>query len=332
MTIISPARSEIKSFEFEEVVYSFEDSSFCKPEPNSPFDRLFKSLDKVSANVNNNFPTVFRLAACEAGNTSKTGSIVKPYMYIKRYPLPAKYQKLSDAIKSHAIPDANLFSFIKLLFKREVAQSYTFEQKEDLRKLLQSRENAGLLSAEISKMSIFEDNQNRFIASSIIETDAATSIALMHPAVAKGTVFTIYLSIPTGFGYDLDTYTDLLHRWATTLKVKNSTPQPTYPQTNLMFLNELRARVSKCWVIDIGSEAGNTTVTVRFKLGMDGMVQPGSIRLIGSNAAKDSSEKPAFQTARRAILRCQKGGYALPQNFDQSGYIEIEFDPTIRKR
>ena len=212
LIINSPARSEIKSFEFEEVVYSFEDNSFCKPEPNSPFDRLFKSLDKVSASVDNNFPTVFRLAACEAGNTSKTGSIVKPYMYIKRYPLPADYQKLSDAI---------LFEVIKVLLKREAAQGYTSEQKEELRKVLQSRENAGLLSAEISKMSIFEDNQNRFIASSIIETDAATSIALLHPAVANGTVFTINLSIPTGFGYDLDTHTDLLHKWASTFKIKN---------------------------------------------------------------------------------------------------------------
>ena len=65
LIINSPARSEIKSFEFGGDVYSFEDNSFCKPDPNSPFDRLFKSLDKVSANVNNNFPTVFRLAACE---------------------------------------------------------------------------------------------------------------------------------------------------------------------------------------------------------------------------------------------------------------------------
>ena len=61
-------------------------------------------------------------------------------------------------------------------------------------------------------------------------------------------------------------------------------------------------------------------------------MKPGSIRLIKSNAARDSSEKIAFQAARRAILRCQKGGYALPQNFDHGSYIELEFKPTIWKR
>ncbi|MDC0114593.1 hypothetical protein OAI45_05880 [Planktomarina temperata] len=212
LIINSPARSEIKSFEFGGDVYSFEDNSFCKPDPNSPFDRLFKSLDKVSANVNNNFPTVFRLAACEEGNVTKIGSVVKPYMYIKKYPLPADYQKLSDAV---------LFEVIKVLLKREAAQVDTLEQKKALRKALQAIEDAGLLLKEISKMTIVEDNQNRFITSTIVNSDAATSIALLHPAVANGAVFIIYLSIPTGFGYDLDTHTDLLHKWASTFKIKN---------------------------------------------------------------------------------------------------------------
>ena len=203
---------EIKTFEFEEVIYSFEDSTFCIPEPNSPFDRLFKDLDRAIANVDNNYPTVFRLAACEKGKSTEIGTIVKPYMYIKRVPLPAAYKKLEDTV---------LFEVMKVLLKTEAAQrSHTPEQKKELRKLLKSIERETLSSKEMSELTILEDNQNRFILSSIIETPSATSIALMHPAVADGTVFTITLSMPTGFEYDLDQHIDLLHKWAISFKVQ----------------------------------------------------------------------------------------------------------------
>ena len=114
--------------------------------------------------------------------------------------------------------------FLKLLkcySKEKPLRLILWSKKKALRKTLQAIEDAGLLLKEISKMTIVEDNQNRFITSTIVNSDAATSIALLHPAVANGAVFIIYLSIPTGFGYDLDTHTDLLHKWASTFKIKN---------------------------------------------------------------------------------------------------------------
>ena len=128
--------------------------------------------------------------------------------------------------------------------------------------------------------------------------------------------------------YDCAERLNVLLDPASKLSFKNPKLKPPKPKTSLMFRNELEARVKKCWVVDIGSDAANVTVTLGFKLGLDGKAQPGSIRLIKSNAAKKSSEKIAFQAARRAILRCQRGGYSLPQNFGYSNYVELEFDPA----
>ena len=127
--------------------------------------------------------------------------------------------------------------------------------------------------------------------------------------------------------YDCGERLNVLLDPASQISLKKPKPKPTQPKTSLMLPNELEARVKKCWVVDIGSDAANVTVTLGFKLGLDGRVQPGSIRLIKSNAARDSSAKIAFQAARRAILRCQRGGYALPQNFDHNTNIELEFNP-----
>jgi hypothetical protein len=127
--------------------------------------------------------------------------------------------------------------------------------------------------------------------------------------------------------YDCGMRLNVLLDPASKISLKKPKLKPTQPKTSLMLPNQLEAGVKKCWVLDIGSDAANVTVTLGFKLGLDGKVQPGSVRLIKSNAARDSSEKIAFQAARRAILRCQRGGYALPQNFDHSTYIELEFNP-----
>ncbi|MDO7707324.1 MAG: energy transducer TonB, partial [Loktanella sp.] len=41
------------------------------------------------------------------------------------------------------------------------------------------------------------------------------------------------------------------------------------------------------------------------------------------------STEIAFQAARRAILRCQSGGYQLPADkYDQWKEVEITFDPS----
>ncbi len=89
-----------------------------------------------------------------------------------------------------------------------------------------------------------------------------------------------------------------------------------------------RISVQKCWVVDVGSEAANVTVTVAMSLDRDGMVDGGSLKLISSNGGSDRAANTAFNAARRAILRCQKDGYKLPvDKYDHWRDIEITFNP-----
>jgi len=60
----------------------------------------------------------------------------------------------------------------------------------------------------------------------------------------------------------------------------------------------------------------------------EGKVKPGSLRLVSSQGGADSATKTAFQAARRAVLRCQKGGYNLPTDkYEHWREIEMTFNP-----
>jgi hypothetical protein len=89
--------------------------------------------------------------------------------------------------------------------------------------------------------------------------------------------------------------------------------------------------VKKCWVVDIASPAANVTVKLGFQLKADGKVKAGSIRLLEHNAKKNSWAKTAFQAARRAIIRCQKGGFNIPEGFDTSTQLTLEFNPETMR-
>ena len=90
----------------------------------------------------------------------------------------------------------------------------------------------------------------------------------------------------------------------------------------------LRVAVQKCWVVDIGSPAANVTVVLGMQMTPEGKVKPGSLRLISSQGGADSAAKTAFQAARRAVLRCQKGGYNLPtEKYEHWREIEMTFNP-----
>ena len=89
----------------------------------------------------------------------------------------------------------------------------------------------------------------------------------------------------------------------------------------------LRLAVQKCWVVDIGSPAAQVTVTLGMQMTPKGKVKPGSLRLISSYGGTYSASKIAFQAARRAILRCQKGGYAVPESVVNNTEIVMIFNP-----
>ncbi|MBE9637299.1 cell envelope biogenesis protein TolA [Salipiger mangrovisoli] len=90
----------------------------------------------------------------------------------------------------------------------------------------------------------------------------------------------------------------------------------------------LRVAVQKCWVVDVGSQAANVTVTVSMDMEPGGRVVSSSLRMVGSSGGDAASAETAFQNARRAILRCQADGYPLPADkYDQWKTIEMTFNP-----
>jgi len=89
-----------------------------------------------------------------------------------------------------------------------------------------------------------------------------------------------------------------------------------------------RIAVQDCWVVDVGSQAANVTVTVAFDMDRSGQVVASTLRMSSASGGDASATETAFQAARRAILRCQGDGYTLPpEKFDQWKSVEMTFNP-----
>ncbi len=103
---------------------------------------------------------------------------------------------------------------------------------------------------------------------------------------------------------------------------------PTGPPLSSAEKDSLRIAVRQCWVVDVGSMAANITVTVGFSLDKSGKVVPGSLDMLGFEGGEGRPVETAFEAARRAILRCQRGGYNLPsEKYSHWQDIEITFNP-----
>lgn len=95
------------------------------------------------------------------------------------------------------------------------------------------------------------------------------------------------------------------------------------------YADQLINQVKKCWVIDRGSMAAELSVLVSVSFKPDGKVEPNSIKLLQSSSQNGNLTNVAYQAARRAILRCQKGGYDLPATYYSAWRkMEILFDPN----
>jgi hypothetical protein len=81
--------------------------------------------------------------------------------------------------------------------------------------------------------------------------------------------------------------------------------------------------------VDPGSVAARVTLVVGFTLDQSGKVQ-GDVRQISASGGDGAAQSTAFQSARRAILRCQNpNGYQLPADkYGQWKDVEITFDPS----
>jgi hypothetical protein len=91
--------------------------------------------------------------------------------------------------------------------------------------------------------------------------------------------------------------------------------------------DSFRIAVNSCWNVDPGSVAARVIVEVGFTLNRDGTLD-GEPRLLSSDGDQ-SATSTAFEAARRAILRCQRGGYQLPaEKYEQWREVVITFDPS----
>ncbi|WP_072791163.1 hypothetical protein [Cognatishimia maritima] len=95
----------------------------------------------------------------------------------------------------------------------------------------------------------------------------------------------------------------------------------------------LRISVQECWTVDVGSQAANVIVTVGMSLDRDGRVVGGSLKQLGASGGDENAARAAYEAARRAILRCQEGGYKLPiEKYDHWRNVEITFNPEKMRR
>lgn len=94
-------------------------------------------------------------------------------------------------------------------------------------------------------------------------------------------------------------------------------------------LDGMKVAVNACWNVgSMSMEALRTTVVVRFNINPDGKPDAASVELIDSTGGSGSSVTQAFETARRAIIRCGARGFPLPpEKYETWKVFEIEFDP-----
>lgn len=87
--------------------------------------------------------------------------------------------------------------------------------------------------------------------------------------------------------------------------------------------------VKPCWSLDKSSPAVSVTVTLAMELKPDGKLKPETIKLISHSEADENAVWLAFDAARRAIFRCQRSGYDLPEEkYPLWKRMDITFDPS----
>ena len=86
--------------------------------------------------------------------------------------------------------------------------------------------------------------------------------------------------------------------------------------------------VVRGWVCVRGRVGGGLVLGVLWVVGRHAKVA-GEVRLLNHNAESDAAANSAYESARRAILRCQsQGGFPLPEDkYEQWRRVQMTFDP-----
>jgi len=114
---------------------------------------------------------------------------------------------------------------------------------------------------------------------------------------------------------------------------RNQIKSVTSMEGQARYLLHLEHDIQNCWVVDVGSQAADVTVVVGMSLDRDGRVVGGSLRRLSATGGNENAANAAFEAARRAILRCQRGGYNLPiEKYEHWRDVEITFNPEKMRR
>jgi hypothetical protein len=128
-----------------------------------------------------------------------------------------------------------------------------------------------------------------------------------------------------------DTSTDIADALADVL-AGLADPAPAAPAGGSLSPSQadaLRLAIQQCWNVGaLSTDALMVTVTVAFNMTPNAMPEAGSIRVISASGGTEAAVAQAFETARRAIIRCAGDGYGLPaEQFEAWREIEITFNP-----
>lgn len=89
-----------------------------------------------------------------------------------------------------------------------------------------------------------------------------------------------------------------------------------------------RETIQGCWVVDPGAQVAGVAVSVVFGLDREGRLISGPDLLTSSGGSPETVEQ-AFESARRAIMRCARDGFPLPpEKYEQWRIVEMTFDPS----
>jgi hypothetical protein len=107
-------------------------------------------------------------------------------------------------------------------------------------------------------------------------------------------------------------------------------PQSSGPPLTQGERDGLRVAVSRCWnIAALSTESAQVTVIVGMEMSLDGV--PSNLRMVSYSGGTEAAAQQAYETARRAVLRCQP--YSLPaEKYDQWRTIEMTFNPDEMRR
>ena len=90
-----------------------------------------------------------------------------------------------------------------------------------------------------------------------------------------------------------------------------------------------RLSVQYCWSVgSLSPDAQKTIVTVAFDLDREGRLVGDVTLLESAGGASEGAVASAFETARRAVVRCQGKGYPLPaEKYESWRSVVLTFDP-----